>query len=78
MRLAIAVLAGLALAACGGDSTGPDNPFPDVSGSYAVDGGFDGLTRSDASVSGSLTLTQASQNKRDAGRHHDSDAHRLW
>lgn len=60
-KRALALAAAVALSACGGDSTGPDNPFPDASGSYALDGGFDGLTRSDASFSGSVTLTQASQ-----------------
>ncbi|MBA3660090.1 MAG: hypothetical protein H0W67_10875 [Gemmatimonadales bacterium] len=53
----------LTLAGCGGGDggTGPDDPFPDVSGAYNVDGGFDGTTRSEAGLTGSLTLTQASR-----------------
>ena len=38
----------------------PNDPFPDVSGSYNIAGGFDGLSNSAASFTGSLTLTQAS------------------
>lgn len=49
------------LGACGGsDSTNPSEPFPNVAGFYDVDGGFDGLTRSEGSIAGSLTLTQTS------------------
>jgi hypothetical protein len=48
--------------ACGGDSSGPDEPpYPAAAGAYQVDGGFDGLTRQQASFSGTLTLTQASR-----------------
>lgn len=50
-----------ALYGCGGDSLSSNEPFPDASGSYNLEGGFDGLTRNEASFSGSLTLTQASR-----------------
>ena len=38
----------------------PNDPFPDVSGSYNIAGGFDGLSNSAASFTGTLTLNQAS------------------
>jgi hypothetical protein len=59
---AAALLCLTALYGCGGgDNLSPSEPFPDVSGSYNVEGGFDGATRSEASITGSLTLTQASR-----------------
>jgi len=45
----------------GGDSLIPNDPFPDAAGSYQMEGGFDGLTRNEASFTGILTLTQASR-----------------
>jgi hypothetical protein len=58
------VTLGLMLAtaiACGGDSTSPEHPFPAANGAYALDGGFDGLTRSEASFTGTAHVNQASQ-----------------
>jgi hypothetical protein len=60
-RAAAALLCLSPLYGCGGDNLSPSEPFPDVSGSYNVEGGFDGATRSEASITGSLTLTQASR-----------------
>ena len=61
-RAAVILLCLSALYSCGGgDSVAPPEPFPDVTGSYHLDGGFDGLTRGEASFSGTLTLTQASR-----------------
>ena len=45
----------------GGDTTSPEDPFPDVAGAYNISGGFDGLTSEEASFVGSLTLNQASR-----------------
>jgi hypothetical protein len=60
MRVAPALLL-LAAVACGGDSTSPDHPYPDANGAYALDGGFDGLTRSEASFTGTADVNQTSQ-----------------
>ena len=62
MRLALGgVLLTFALLGCGGDSSDPDEPFPDVAGVYEVEGTFDDLPANDASFDGTLELTQASQ-----------------
>jgi len=45
----------------GGDSLTPNDPFPNAAGSYQMEGGFDGLSREQASFTGILTLTQASR-----------------
>jgi hypothetical protein len=58
------VFAVLAIAACGGsDSSGPSqhSTFPDVAGVYDVHASFDDFTASEASASGTITLTQASR-----------------
>jgi len=64
-RLFIAsMLVSLSLSGCGGgggDTSGPDDPFPDVAGVYNVQGGFDNLTADEASFVGSLILNQASR-----------------
>jgi hypothetical protein len=59
-------LSGLLLAlsllpACGGDSTEPEEPFPDAAGVYQVSGGFDGIPSSVGSFSGTLEITQATR-----------------
>jgi hypothetical protein len=64
MRLALSgVLLALAvLPACGGgDSTEPEDPFPDAAGVYQVSGGFDGIPSNVGSFSGTLEITQASR-----------------
>jgi hypothetical protein len=50
---------------CGGDSSDPGDPFPDASGTYEVNGGFDGIPSSVASFEGTLDLSQASQESGD-------------
>jgi hypothetical protein len=49
------------VSACGGDSSGPNDVFPDAAGVYNASGTFDGISSSDANFSGTLTLTQASR-----------------
>ncbi len=61
----------LLLSSCGGDSTDPDEPFPDASGVYQVSGAFDELPSSQAFFNGTLELTQASQ---ESGALHGSAA----
>ncbi|HEX3236175.1 MAG TPA: hypothetical protein VHR41_18430 [Gemmatimonadales bacterium] len=62
MRISsLSIVTGLALAACGGDSTGPKDVFPEAKGVYEVNGSFDGISTSDAHFSGALTLTQISR-----------------
>jgi hypothetical protein len=62
MRISfLSIVTGFALAGCGGDSTGPKDVFPQAKGVYAVNGGFDGISTSDAHFSGTLTLTQISR-----------------
>ena len=60
-HLGIAVLT--VLAACGGDSpSAPQEPtYPAVAGTFAVSGGFDGLTSQQANFSGTVTFAQASR-----------------
>ena len=62
MRFLLGV-AGLGLlAACGGDSSAPQEPaYPAVAGTYAISGGFDGLTPQQANFSGTVTLAQPSR-----------------
>ncbi|HEX5830383.1 MAG TPA: hypothetical protein VFY16_05330, partial [Gemmatimonadaceae bacterium] len=57
LRRSLLALALLAPLACGGDSTAPDESFPDVSGRFAVTGSFDGSS-GDGDWSGSLELTR--------------------
>ena len=57
-------LAGLVvLAACGGDSpAAPKEPtYPAVAGTFAVSGGFDGLTLQQANFAGTVVFAQASR-----------------
>jgi hypothetical protein len=61
LRLATTMATLALLAACGGDSTSPNDVFPDAAGVYNVNGTFDGISSSDAHFSGTLTLTQASR-----------------
>lgn len=62
MRPILVVLLAVAFAgACGGDSSGPNDPFPNVAGVYNVSGSFDGLSSSIAHFEGTLTITQASR-----------------
>jgi hypothetical protein len=64
MRLAhrsVPALLACLLVACGGDSNGPGDPFPDASGIFDVEGTFDDLPEATNSFSGTLTLTQASR-----------------
>ncbi len=50
------------LAACGGDSAGPDDPtYPAVGGIWEFHATFDGLSASQAFVTGSIALTQPSR-----------------
>jgi hypothetical protein len=58
--LAFVSLIVLALGCGEGDSTGSNDPFPNVAGVYAVTGGFDGLPSNQASFTGTLTLNQTS------------------
>lgn len=59
MRKMLSVPSALAVACaigCGGDSTGPSNLYPNVSGTYAVSGTFDDAPGE--IISGTLTLAQ--------------------
>jgi hypothetical protein len=60
MRGVTLLLAVVALG-CGGDSGGPSTTFPNAAGNYNITGGFDGFTASQASFTGTVTLTQASR-----------------
>ncbi|MFL5460051.1 MAG: hypothetical protein ACJ8A6_03725 [Gemmatimonadales bacterium] len=67
-RTVASTLVSLALSSCGGDggdSTGPDNGFPEVSGVYSIQGRFDGLTADEAAFAGTLILDQASRQSGD-------------
>ena len=60
----VAILLTIGSSGCGGgggDSTAPDDSFPDVAGVYDIQGWFDGLTNGEASFVGSLTVDQASR-----------------
>ena len=77
-------LAGLVvLAACGGDSSsGPQEPtYPAASGTYAISGGFDGLTPQQANFAGTLTVAQAQPGEprpdRQLQRHRDRRRRRV-
>jgi hypothetical protein len=62
-RFIATVIASLSLGGCGGggDNAGPDDAFPDVSGVYSIQGGFDGFTSDEAAFAGRLMLNQASR-----------------
>jgi hypothetical protein len=67
-RTVASTIVSLALSSCGGDggdSTGPDNGFPQVSGIYSIQGRFDGLTADEAAFAGTLILDQASRHSGD-------------
>jgi hypothetical protein len=62
MRMSVLVgLAVAALSACGGDDdSGPSAPqYPSVAGFYNLSGTLDGLTPQQASIAGTVQLTQA-------------------
>jgi hypothetical protein len=63
MRLHFGLAALVVLAACGGDnSSEPQEPtYPAAAGTYAISGGFDGLTSQQANFSGTLTVGQTSR-----------------
>lgn len=63
MRLALGgALLVLLVYGCGGDGGNqPEDPFPDVSGIYEIEGTFDDLPGSEASFEGTLELTQGSR-----------------
>jgi hypothetical protein len=45
-------------AGCGGDSNEPNEPFPDASGVYSINGGFDDI---ELSFTGTLEVSQSSR-----------------
>ena len=56
-RLWLTALTAAAVIACGGDDNGgPTDFFPDVAGTYAVQGQFDGVDPSDLSFTGTVTI----------------------
>jgi hypothetical protein len=55
------VLSVLSLAGCGGDSSGPSDAFPSVAGTYSVFAGFDQLSATEGSATGTVTITQGSR-----------------
>lgn len=55
------VLSILSLGGCGGDGSGPSDAFPDVEGSYSVFATFDGLTPTQGSATGTVTINQGSR-----------------
>lgn len=61
-RLWLAALGAAAVIACGDDTSGggPNDLFPDVAGTYAIQGGFDGVPADQASFTGTVTIEQAS------------------
>ena len=60
-RLWLTALTAAAVIACGGDDNGgPTDFFPDVAGTYAVQGQFDGVDPSDLSFTGTVTIEQES------------------
>lgn len=61
MRRFLAVFLVCLVGACGGDSSGPNDVFPNAAGVYNVTGTFDGLSSAAAHFEGTLTLTQATQ-----------------
>ena len=62
VRSLVAMLSLFALSSCGGDSSGPDTPYPAVAGVYNIYTQFDGLTPAEISSTGTVTLTQPSRN----------------
>jgi hypothetical protein len=65
LRRAIIFVAGLALAACGGDSSGPSQPaYPAVAGTYDLKGSWDQGFPGDTII-GTLTLNQVSRDNGD-------------
>lgn len=60
-RLWLAALGTAVLLACGDDNgVEPNQLFPDVAGTYAVQGQFDGVSPEDMSFTGTLTIQQES------------------
>jgi hypothetical protein len=60
-RLWLAAALGAAVIGCGDDSSnGPNASFPDVAGTYDVEGTFDGIEPDRASFTGTVTLEQES------------------
>lgn len=61
-RLWLAALGAAAVIACGDDSSGggPNDLFPDVGGTYTIDGNFTGTPAGDSLVTGTVTIEQAS------------------
>jgi hypothetical protein len=60
-RVWLAALTATAVIACGGDDNdGPTDFFPDVAGTYAVQGQFDGVDPSDLSFNGTVIIEQES------------------
>jgi len=58
-RLWLAALGAAAVIACG-DDTNPNELFPDVAGTYDIEGQFDGIDPGDASFTGTMTIEQES------------------
>jgi hypothetical protein len=63
----MAILGAGVLACGGGDSNDPGDPFPGAAGTYAMTGGFDDVPSTVASFTGTLTLTQATQESGELG-----------
>jgi hypothetical protein len=61
MRRLMLLVPLLVIGCGGGDSNAPNPAFPNASGRYTMTGGFDGFTTTEASFTGNVTLTQASQ-----------------
>ena len=61
-RLWLAAFSAAAVLGCGDDSSGggPDDNFPDVAGTYVVEGVFEGVDPTKASLAGTVTLEQES------------------
>jgi hypothetical protein len=59
-RLWLAALGAAAVIACGDDNNDPNNLFPDVAGTYDIEGEFDGIDPNDASFIGTMTIEQES------------------
>ncbi len=60
-RLWLTALTAAAVIACGGDDNGGSTDFfPDVAGTYAVQGQFDDVDPSDLSFTGTVTIEQES------------------
>jgi hypothetical protein len=61
-RLWLAALGAAAVLGCGDDSSGggPNQNFPDVAGTYVIEGVFDAVPPEDASFAGTVIIEQAS------------------